>query len=237
MPGYLKIANLSSEEEIRTGAVVAPVLLGFLVLLLGRFGLSNAPRSSYAKGMATAAALVTLGAVLGLVCYGVPTAMIVIEGLIPDSLMKMAEGRVPDSDSMLPTTDPSGVLQRAGLFAMSILFPIAELYYVVALGRMGAGLHNDRLAGRVTRYMVYVGLIFILLAAWSFAVAMFPADVHKFLSEEVQPQWDKLGENKATVAYGLAGFAGLVLWFWNVRLVTGARRAIREWLEQNEPGA
>ncbi len=221
-PGYLKIEYLSSDVEIRWAALVGPVVLGLLILLLGRFGVSNAPRSSYAKGLATASALATLLAVLGLICYGVPTVMQMVEGFIPESL--------------LPPEEPTGILQRVGLFALAILLPLAELWFVVALGRMGAGLHNDRLASRGTRFLIYVGLIFVLYAAYSFALAVFPGDVRAFVNDNIQPQWDKLGEHKSTASFALIGLAGLVVWFWCVRLVTGARRAIREWLEQNEPG-
>lgn len=237
MPGFLQIQHLSSEEEIRLAATVGPVVLGLFFLLLGRFGVSNAPRSSYGRGLAAASALATLGVVLGLICYAVPTTMILVEKIVPDSLLQLSRGVVPNDDTLLPANDPSGLLQRAGLFVMALLIPFAELWFVIALGRMGAGLHNDRLAGRGTRFLIYIGLLVILSAVWSFVMAYFPTEVNQFYSENVKPQWDKLGENKATASLGMIGFAGLVVWFWNVRLVTGARRAIREWLDQNEPGA
>ena len=59
-PGYLKIDFFSTDAEIKLGAVVIPVVLGLLVLLMGRFGVANAPRSSYAKGLATGSALMEL---------------------------------------------------------------------------------------------------------------------------------------------------------------------------------
>jgi hypothetical protein len=220
-PGYLKVDHLPSDVEIRWAALFGPIALGLLLLLLGRFGVSNAPRSSYAKGMATASALVTLLGVLGAICFAVPTVMMLVEGIFP---------------VLLQPEDTSGQLQRAGLFAMTVCLPLAELWFVIALGRMGAGLHNARLASRGTRFLVYVGLIGLLYAAYLFAEATFPREVQSFVNEHVQPQWDKLGEHKVTAGFGLIGFAGLVVWFWSIRLVTGARRAIREWLDQNEPG-
>lgn len=235
-PGYLKVDFLSTDTEIKLGAVVGPVVLGLLVLLLGRFGVANAPRSSYAKGLTNASALATLIAVLGVICYAVPTVMQVVEGFTPDSLQQLARGSVPHPDTLLPANDPSGMLQRVGLFLMMLLLPIAELWFVIAMGRMGAGLHNDRLAGRGTRYLLYIGLIVIGLASYAFVQANFTSDVNKFTAEYITPQWDKLGEHKSTANLALVGLAGLTVWFWNVRLVTGGRRAIREWLDQNEPG-
>jgi hypothetical protein len=220
-PGYLKIEELSSATEIRAAVAVVPVALGLLCMLIGRFGTSNAPRTSYAKGLATAAAVGTLLVTLGLVAAAVPVAGQLANGFVPRDLM------LPD--------DINGVVQRIGLMIAGVFAPLAELWFVVALGRMGAALHNDRLAARGTKFLIYVGLVLVVGAfLWS-ANFFYPQQVREAVTDYVQPNWDKLGAHKPTAQAAVVALAALVVWFWYARLVGGGRRAIREWLEHNEP--
>jgi hypothetical protein len=69
---------------------------------------------------------------------------------------------------------------------------------------------------------------------WS-ANFVYPEQVRQAVTDYIQPTWDKLGAHKPTAQAALFALAGLVVWFWYTRLVGGGRRAIREWLEHNEP--
>ena len=64
-----------------------------------------------------------------------------------------------------------------------------------------------------------------------------PSKINQFVEENIQPQWDKLGNNKMVAIWGAVALAGLILWLMSTRLVGAGRRAIREWLETNEPAA
>jgi hypothetical protein len=101
---------------------------------------------------------------------------------------------------------------------------------------MGVALQDRRLAGRGTRFLIYTGLVAAVAAAVVFALTVFPTEVRMAYNQHVAPQVEKLGEHRPTVQAGLLGLGGLLVWLWYVRLVSGARRAIREWLEANSPG-
>lgn len=233
-PGYLKLVGLSTDTEIKAGVVLIPAALGLLACTLGRFGVSNAPRSSFAKGLATAAAVASLIVLLGAIAVAVPAGVQLAQGFVPLGL--------------LPADDPNGIAQRAGV-ALAVVFGLlAEVWFVAALGRMGAALHDVRLGGRATRFVVLVGLALAAAALVLVAFQVYPRDVNQLVADHVQPQWDKLADQdlsdgkqdfnyKPVVLWGLVALAGLIYWLMYSRLVGAARSAIREWLEQNEPAA
>ena len=223
-PGYLGVTDLSAEQEIRYGAVLVPGLLGLLFLTLGRFGASNVPRSSYAKGPALASAAATLIGLLGLLALGAIVAKQVADGFAPKGMML--------------NDDTPGVIQRAGLAAALVFLPLAELWFFGFLGRLGAGLHSERAVGRHTRFVFLVGLITALFALAGLGSTIDPdtaRDVRRSVDGLLNEQFAKLGDQQAVVRNGLCVLAGLVVWFLYVRLVGGGRRAIREWLDVNEP--
>lgn len=220
-PGYLQHDGLSSDTEIKAGVVLIPIALALLACTIGRFGVSNAPRSSFAKGLATAAAVAALIVLLGVIAVAVPAGVQTAQGFVPQGF--------------LPADDANGMAQRAGLTLAIIFGVLAEIWFVGALGRMGAALHDVRLGSRATRFAVLVGLAVAALVIGRIAYEIYPRDIDQFISEQVQPQWDKLGTNKPAAVWGLIALGGLILWLMYTRLVGAARRAIREWLQQNEP--
>ncbi|HET6573498.1 MAG TPA: hypothetical protein VFG68_07845 [Fimbriiglobus sp.] len=245
-PGYLKLEGLSSDTEIRVGVLLIPAVLGVLACTIGRFGVSNAPRSSFAKGLSTVAAVASLIVLLGVVAILVPVGVQVAQGFVPQGFLPPPTGAnanqpdvlelaVPMPRQFLPADDPNGMAQRIGMTLAVIFGVMAEVWFVTALGRMGAALHDVRLGSRATRFVVLVGLaIVVVLIGWA-AFEIYPRDMNQLVADHVQPQWDKLGDSKPAVVWGLIGLAGLVYWLMYTRMVGAARRAIREWLEQNEP--
>ncbi len=221
-PGYLKVQELSSEREIRWAVLLVPSALALLACTIGRFGVSNAPRSSFAKGTATAAAAATLLVLLGAIAVAVPTGMQLSEGFVPSNL--------------LPKDDPTGLTQRVGIALVIVFGVLAEVWFITALGRMGAALHDYRLGARATRFVVLVGLALAVAVVLRAAFVVYPHEADRAVADYVQPQWDKLGDHKLAARWGLIGLAGLLLWVMYARLVSAGRRAVRDWLEQNEPG-
>jgi hypothetical protein len=221
-PGYLKQEGLSSDTEIRLGVVLIPYALGLLAWTLGLFGFSNVPRSSFAKGLATAAAVASLIVLLGVIALAAPAVAQAVQGFLPQGL--------------LPADDANGIAQRTGIVLTLVFGVLAEIWFVGAMGRMGAALHDSRLASRATRFAVLVGLAVAAVVIGRVAYEVYPRDIDEFVAANVQPQWDKLGTNKPAAVWGLVALGGLLVWLMYTRLVGAGRRAIREWLETNEPG-
>ncbi|OWK43936.1 hypothetical protein [Fimbriiglobus ruber] len=251
-PGYANIVDLPADVEIRTAVVTVPVLLGSLAMILGRFGVANAPRSSFGSGLALASAVATLLAVLGLIAFLFPVGGQVATGFVPRVLFApddfnehvLKKASVSDAVREFPTVfnralilddETTGKIQRAGLIVVLTCWPLAELWFVVALGRMGASLRDRPLAGRGSRFLVFAGLVGAIFAATLLVAAMYPVPIRSAANEYFWPTLNKLGEHKTLIGPGLFAFAGLVVWFWYARLVGGGRRAIWTWLEYNDP--
>lgn len=217
-PGLLKLADVSVADEIRAAAFLVPAALAFASIALGRLGATNAPRASYARGLFRVSGLATLMSFVGAV------AVAVIVGL------QVSGGDFP---SLLPGDDSKGFAQRVGIAVAAVLAPIAELWFVIALGRMGAGLRDDRLAGRGTRALVYAGLLYIVAGLVTYAVSYYHAELDQFVAERFQPKMNSLGDKQGFVLPGVAVVAGLSVWLVYVRLVGAARGAIHNWLDVN----
>jgi len=257
-PGYLKIDNLSTGFEIRAAAVLIPFVIGYLALILGRFGAANAPRWSSSKGLGLASAIATLFVFLGMLAISVMIGVQISDGFMPTSL---------STDAFLPPEEVPGIVQRIGLAFVICCFPLAEVWSAIALGRLGATLKNSRLAGRSARFLLLMGLALIAIvfvsgifieeksaaqtehsvrsagnaqsknftASRPFAKLFYVKDIEAKYNEVVTPQWEKLGDHRDTTAAVLTGLGILFVWFLYARLVGGARRAIREWLAEHEP--
>jgi hypothetical protein len=217
-PSILKIEEWKMANEIRYAAFVIPALLALLLMTLGRMGAASAPSASYAKGLFQASALTTLLTTLGITAF---LAMMV---------SSMMNGYAP---KLLLADDAPGMIQRIGMAIAAVCAPLAELWFVVALGRMGAGLHNTRLAARGTRFLILAGLIFIVVGIGSYGWSYYHGQIEETFKTQVLPKLEKLGDKQAMILPGLAILAALFVWLLYVRLVGAARRAIYEWLDVN----
>jgi hypothetical protein len=243
MPGYLKVEGLSSAMEIRAGALLVPTVLGLFFTTIGRFGVGNAPRSSYSRGLAKLAALATLFVLLGVIAFLAPgVAQVFQTAIIPDGLKLGLVAEEPAGQvwgkligSVLPSDEPTGMIQRGGLLVAVIAVLLAEVWFASALGRMGAALESDTLAGRSTRFLFLTGMLAAALTVGIVGYLVYTAEVNDFLRNQFVPNWNKLEAHRATVRCGLVILGGLILLWWNARLTGAARKAIRGWLDQNEP--
>ncbi len=217
-PGLLKLADVTLADELRAAAFLVPAALAFASIALGRLGATNAPRTSYARGLLRVSALATLMSLIG------ATAVAAIVGL------QVSGGDFP---SLLPPEESRGVAQRVGIAVAAVLAPVAELWFVIALGRMGAGLRDDRLAGRGTRALVYAGLLFVVAGLATYTVSYYHAEIDRLVAEQFQPKLTSLGDKRGFVVPGAAILAALSAWLVYVRLVGAARRAIHDWLDVN----
>lgn len=243
-PGYLRQESLSSRSEIYAGVTLIPAALGLAALALGRFGTTNAPRSSGARGMFLLAALLTAVAFFGTLACAAATLGAAMHNVYPPK--------------MLLPEETSGLVQRAGLAVALFGWPLAELCYAAALGKLGAGLQNTRLVARSTRYSLLVALAaFALLAAALLAFSYttearlaggpmapnnsdkalltvtYSDDARQFVRIEVEPQLQKLGEYRPLLPYAELAVGGLLLWLVHTRLTGAARRAVRVWLDHH----
>ena len=218
-PGYLQLPNVSAEQEIVYGAPAVLALLGLVLLVFGRSGAAGIARSSGAKGTFGLASLATLLATAGLVLYAVPTVMGLMNELTPDTLFIADE--------------PQGYAQRGGLALAAVFFPLAEVLFLVALGRLGSGLGDARLTGRATRYYFYISAAVAVAGLTAFAVHYYPDDIRRLVAAHVEPQLQKLGDQRAYLPSVAAGVAVLSVWLIHSRFVAGGRRAIRGWLDRN----
>jgi len=217
-PGVLKLAELRMPAEIVAASFLIPAALAFASITLGRIGTASAPSSSFARGLFRVASVATLASFLGVIAVAAIMAAQVGVGAYPAMLM-------PD--------DTQGIIQRVGIAVGAVFAPVAELWFVIALGRLGAGLHDDRLAARGTRALVYAGLLFVVAGLATYAVSYYHAEVNDAVAEQVQPKLSSLGDKQAFVLPGVAIVAGLSLWLIYVRLVGAARGAIAGWLDVN----
>jgi hypothetical protein len=189
-----------------------------------------------------AAAAATLIGMLGALAFAALTGKQIADGITPTGMM------LPD--------DIPGAIQWAAAATALVFLPLAEFWFVSYIGRLGAGLQSATAVSRHTRFIFLVGLTaavaLVALVLWlSAQVQVQPATPHAkplgwFDLDQVRGFWRsvaafreeqlaKLGEQRHAVENGLCVLAGLVIWFLYARLVGGGRRAIREWLEVNEP--
>lgn len=244
-PGYMGQTWLTSQQEFEIVAVIAPFVLGVLLMLIGRFGVAGVPQRAQTRGLALCSAMATLLVVCSGIAIIYPVVALLALGENDLPIVAKTNG-VADWRLMMPG-DSVGIMQRLGLIIGATAFVLAEVWFASALGRIGTALNSDRLAGRATRYLVLLGLIFgglvatgALTPAYNFGAL--PREVSRDTNQLVQAEWnanaepqlDKLGNYRAPVRAGafICGglFIGLVYW----RMIGAGRGAVRDWLTQNE---
>jgi len=252
-PGYAKVDTLSQGTEIRAVAIVIPLFLGLFCLTLGRFGLSNAPSSSGAKTLALASACATLFVLLGLLAFAFMIGVQISDGFAPVGLMPHEElpGMIqriglavaivffPLSEawSAIALARLGAALKNSRLIGRGTRFLLLKGLVVVA-GLVAGVFAIEENTASVTEQRVRAAGTEqqkLYAAPRPLSNTFYLRDIEETFNAKVQPQWDKLGENKVAARAGLAAFLALFIWFLYVRLVGGGRRAIREWLAEREP--
>ncbi len=244
-PGYLKQAWLTSQQELELVAVIAPFALGVVLILLGRLGVSRVPQVAQTRGLAGFAALATLVVVCSGVAIVFPVVALLALGEKDLPIVVRTNG-VAEWRLMLPS-DNEGIMQRLGLIVGATAFVLAEVWFAAALGRIGTALNSNRLAGRATRYLVLLGLIFGgLVATGSLTPAYnfnsMPREVSTDTNRLIHEQWDakaeplidKIGNARAAVRPAAFIFGGLFIAMVYWRMIGAGRGAVRDWLEQHD---
>ena len=235
-PGFLKVDRLSADIEIRTGATLIPAALGILCLVIGRLGASNAPRESLGRGIADAAAWATVAALLGVIATGVVTVLAALSGnpprLVPQQDVVRPGVRVQErverylTQVLLPVDEVSGQVQRFGLAAVLVFGLVAEFWFLNALGRYAAALHSPVAAGRVTRFLLLLGLLAVLAAFGPLAYDLY---AYRAGVDQLKAKWNDLGEKgRVCVVGGGVILVSLVVAVIYFRLLGGVKRGIRE---------
>lgn len=215
-PGFLKIEDMGQDEEIRLAAAVVPAVLGLLALTLGRLGAGSVPDSSFARGILKSSALCTLLTLLGLVAAAVMTVGLVVNGVRP---------------TMLLVDETTGMIQHIGLAVAAVFAPLAELLFLIGLGRLGAGLQNVRLAGRATRVMMLISFGYVVAGLGSYAVALYGSEIRRAIADKVAPNVEKLGDKQSLIVPVLVLLAAVLIYAIYLRLLGAARLAIRDRLD------
>jgi hypothetical protein len=225
---------------------VVPVILGLIVLLIGRLGYSNVPGRSGAKGLALLSVLATIVVLGGVIAICFPSVAYLF-------MKPQEQAANPDqaADAMpialFDSGDSSGLIQRFGMLVGAAMLLVGEFWFASSIGRVGAHLSDGRTAGRSTRYLMLLGLFIVVavgvagLAPTAFGFGSTAEVVGKESGswirqswiQYVTPQLDNLGEHRAALIPGLCLLGGLLLAIIHFRLVGAARGAIRGWLDRN----
>lgn len=234
--GFLQVEGLSFADEIRLLGTMVPLILGFLFVLIGRFRFASAPQKSYGRGIAKAAAWATLLAFLGFTVVGVITGLVIANGSMPrfipgqDVLMQnlMVQERIERylAGLFVHPTDPAGQAQRFGLLIFIVFGLLAEAWFVSALGRFAGSLQSSRAAGRVSRFLIFIGGLLALAAILWLAHDLFGQD---WVNGQLRPQWNNLDETtRVAIVSGVAAGIALLFTIIYYRMLGGVKRAIRE---------
>ncbi len=244
-PGYSGQEWLSSQQEIDIVAVMAPFALGVFLLMIGRFGVAKAPRKAQARGLTLLSALATLTAICGGIAVIYPIVTLLAIGVKDIPVVSRARGVA--EWQLLFASDDSGMMQRIGLLIGATAFVVAEVWFTSALGRLGTALNSSRLAGRATRFLLVLGLIFgglvavgALTPAYNFS--SMPREASSEVNNLFQVQWnrlaepllDKLGAQRSAVRPGVFLLGGLMIAMMYWRMIGAGRGAVRDWLDQND---
>ncbi len=244
-PGYSGQSWLTSQQEFEIVAVMAPFVLGVLLLMMGRFGVASAPHRAKSRGLALFSALATLLVVCSCIAVAMPVVALLALGEQDLPIVVRTNG-VAEWRLMLPG-DAEGIMQRLGLLVGASAFILAEFWFASALGRLGTALNSDRLAARATRYLVVLGLIVAGLVATgaltpAYNFGEMPREVssqtNKFVrghwNEQAEPQLDKVGNFRTPLRAGAFILGGLLVAGIYWRLAGAGRGAVKDWIDQNE---
>ncbi len=233
-PGYLGFPRITFVGELLLGVGFVPVLLGLFAIVLGRFGVANAPAGSGARGPALWAAVFSLLAFAGLVAFSVFVGEQVRTGAAPrleptsEILTRNdwnTQTRVKEylDQTIMKSIEVPGVVCRFALLAMIVFGALAETWFLGAIGRVGANLQDRRTCGRATTVCWLVSVLVAVIAFGWLAYGIFGGD-------DLKPAIDKwfnlaLGIRTGIVA-GIFGVLYLIGTFLYIRMLNAARAAI-----------
>jgi hypothetical protein len=232
-PGYLNIPRVSFVGELFLGVGLIPTLLGILCVVLGRFGVANAPASSGVRGTALWAAVFSLLALVGAVAFLCFMEEQVRTGSAPrldpsaDILNRRDwnfQKRVTEyaGQTLLPAEEFSGQVCRFGLLAVVIFGLLAESWFTGAVGRIGAHFADRRTARRTT-FLCWCGSVLAaaVLFAW-LSYTLFESELR-----EPMAKWNGLAPaTRGGIAAGVLGGIVLIGTVLYIRMLTAARAAI-----------
>lgn len=236
-PGFLKIDDYSQADELRLAATVVPLVLGLLLFVVGRMGVSKAPPASFARGPALFSSLATVLAVGGFLAFAAIAGLAIQDAkVVPQFTPELAK---PTTTANLGTKaaywaehlflaadEPTGQIQGFGALVFVTFGLLAEVWFVAALGRMAAALHSRTAAGRVNRFVVLVGL---LAVASIVAVVATQVYFKPWFTANVWAKWTALEAKVQTAAVaGALTLAALILAVLYWRMIGGVRHAILE---------
>ena len=173
--GVLHQEWLPPAAELDLALFGIPVALALLLLVFGRLSYSGVPKRSGGRGLAVFSALATLTALGGLVALLFPPLSALFTGVTPPAI-DPRDG----TWQLFMLGDTLALIQRFGLTVGIAAFLVAEFWFVGSLGRAASALQNPRFGGRVTRFMLLMGLVAgVLLATGMVRPAFTEAELAK----------------------------------------------------------
>ncbi len=230
----LPIMNVGLRQGLPLMVVGGALLLGLLVMTLGRLGTSNMPRRGQGRGLALLSTFITFAAFAAVLAFVFSHVAYMIGGGKPDFLL-------------FPKDEVQGKLQRLSFQSFIALVIAGEFLFASLIGRVGASLDDGKSAARSSKYLL---LLTVIVFGLFFSASLIPTsfmvgetmaeasvDTNKeivvpFWSSTVQPLFAQAGEYRALIVPGLLVLGSLLMFLLYVRLAGAPRAAIGEMIRK-----
>jgi hypothetical protein len=111
----------------------------------------------------------------------------------------------------------------------------SEMWFVVAIGKIGATLHQRTASARSGRLVALAGLLVAAGIVARVGYEFYAAEMTAWWDDNIRARLD-FGADNALVRAGAVIVGAIVVGGIYLRLVGAARRAVREWLAQHPQG-
>jgi hypothetical protein len=230
----LSFVRVGLREALPIFVVGGSLLLGLLLMTLGRLSTNNMPRRGQGRGLALLCTFATFAAFAAVLAFFFSHVALMVGGGQPDFLF-------------FPKDEVQGKLQRFSFLAFIGLVIVGEFLFASLIGRIGASLDDGKSAARSTKYL---GLLLLIVVGLFFSASLVPTNffvgqtlaeagnetskdiVVPFWTSTVQPLFAKLGDYQAVLTPGLAVLCSLLMFLLYLRLAGAPRAAIREMIRK-----
>jgi hypothetical protein len=230
----LSIVRVGLRQALPFFVVGGCLLLGYLLMTLGRLGTSNMPRRGQGKGLALLATFCSFGCFAAVLVFFFSHVALMIGQGQPDFLL-------------FPKDEVQGKMQRIAFLGLLGFGIVGEFLFASVVGRIGASLDDGKSAARSTKYL---GLLMLIVVGLFVSASLIPSTflvgpklaeagtettkdiVTPFWTSTVQPVLAQAGEYQALIAPGLVVLCSVLMFLLYVRLAGAPRAAISEMIRK-----
>ena len=230
----LSFVRVGLREALPIFVVGGSLLLGLLLMTLGRLSTNNMPQRGQGRGLALLCTFATFASFAAVLAFFFSHVALMVGGGQPDFLF-------------FPKDEVQGKLQRFSFLAFIGFVIVGEFLFASLIGRIGASLDDGKSAARSTKYL---GLLMLIVVGLFFSASLVPTNfmvgqtlaeagtetskdiVVPFWTSTVQPLLAKLGDYQAVLMPGLAVLGSLLMFLLYLRLAGAPRAAIREMIRK-----